>query len=104
MRCKNQDLKKKFNKIENDEEPSHPMNHNQSLLAQIRKFKDEQKSQLDKLKQLTNKKALIDKEREIDLVELEKSLCSAFLCSYQASYAMFFCAHTRASFAEEYIQ
>jgi hypothetical protein len=45
---KNQDLKNKFNKSENDEELSCLRDHNQSLLTQIKKLKNDKKFTIGK--------------------------------------------------------
>jgi len=43
------------------------------LISQIKKLKGEKKSQQETLKQLTNKKSLIDKERISEPIEIKKS-------------------------------
>jgi hypothetical protein len=43
-KLKSQKPKNKFNKLENDEKNFHLRNHNQSLPAQIKKLKDENKA------------------------------------------------------------
>lgn len=64
----------KKNLLEKDEEISHPRNHSQNLLSQIKKLKNEMKTQQKKLEQLVNEESLIDKETIMDPVELEKFL------------------------------
>jgi hypothetical protein len=59
--------------IDKNEEISCLKNHSQNLIAQIKKLKGEKKSQQEMLKQLMNKKSLIDKETMIYPTEIKKS-------------------------------
>jgi hypothetical protein len=70
-----QNMQKEIDKIITDknEEISRLKNHSQNLITQIKKLKGEKKSQQETLKQLTNKKSLIDKETMIDPIEIKKS-------------------------------
>jgi hypothetical protein len=70
-----QKVQKEFDKVivDKDEEISCLKNHSQNLIAQIKKLKGKKKSQQETLKQLTNKKSLIDKETMSDPIEIKKS-------------------------------
>jgi hypothetical protein len=59
--------------IDKNEEIYCLKNHSQNLIAQIKKLKGEKKSQQEMLKQLMNKKSLIDKETMIYPTEIKKS-------------------------------
>jgi hypothetical protein len=69
----NQDLKNKVDKSETNEELVCLKVHNQSLLTQIKKLKNDKKLLQNKLEQLTRKEASINKETMIKPMELEKS-------------------------------
>jgi hypothetical protein len=69
----NQDIKNEVDKSENEDELSRQRVHNQSLLTQIKKLKNDKKLLQNKLEQLTKKEASINKVTMIKLVELEKS-------------------------------
>jgi hypothetical protein len=68
------DLRKKFDKelSEKDEENSHLKNYNQSLLAQIKRLKNEKKSQQEKLEQFTSNDSMVDQETITDPIDIEK--------------------------------
>ena len=70
-----QNMQKEIDKIiiDKNEEFSRLENHNQNLIAQIKKLKGEKKSQQESLKQLTNKNSLIDQETMTDPIEIKKS-------------------------------
>ena len=72
---KNQDLKKKFDKvvIDKDEEISWLKKHSQSLIVQIKKLKSEKKMQQEMVEQLISKESMINKETMNNPIEIEKS-------------------------------
>jgi predicted RNase H-like nuclease (RuvC/YqgF family) len=71
-----QKKQKEFDKVvaNKEEEISRLKNHNQSLVAQIKKMKNEKRSYKEKLEQLTSEEAMIDKETMTEPVEIEKLL------------------------------
>jgi hypothetical protein len=70
----NQDIKNKFDKSENDKELPCLRDHNQSLLTQIKKLKNDMKLLWEKLQQITNNEALVGKETMTDPIEVEGPL------------------------------
>jgi hypothetical protein len=64
---------KEFDKVvaNKEEEICHLKNHNQSLIAQIKKLKNEKRSHKEKLEQLTSKEAMTNKETMTEPVEIE---------------------------------
>jgi hypothetical protein len=69
-----QKKQEEFDKVvaNKEEEICRLKNHNQSLVAQIKKLKNEKRSHKEKLEQLTSKEAMTDKETMTEPVEIEK--------------------------------
>jgi hypothetical protein len=69
-----QKMKKEFDRVvaDKDKEIYRLKNHSQSLIAQIKKLKNEKCHKKKRLKQLTNRESLLDKEAMTNPIEVEK--------------------------------